>query len=122
MKQILPILLCIILVAVSCKSDDDIYNIEISDATEITAFSANVTVHVTDALKRDGTSFGVIYSTDEVNLLKGESVGSETMVSTKTFTITGLQPSTTYYYIGVARISGLSYATNTVKSFTTKAY
>ena len=119
MKQLIPVLLCILLVATSCKSDDDVYNIEISDATEITAFSANVTVHITDALKRDGSSFGIMYSPDKNNVLNGKSVGTTEMASTKTFSLTGLQAQTTYYYVGVAYINRQSYATHTVKSFTT---
>lgn len=119
MKQLIPVLLCILLVATSCKSDDDVYNIEISDATEITAFSANVTVHITDALKRDGSSFGIMYSTDKNNVLNGKSVGTTEMANTKTFSLTGLQAQTTYYYVGVAYINRQSYATHTVKSFTT---
>ena len=119
MKQLIPVLLCILLVAASCKSDDDVYNIEISDATEITAFSANVTVHITDALKRDGSSFGIMYSTDKNNVLNGKSVGTTEMANTKTFSLTGLQAQTTYYYVGVAYINRQSYATHTVKSFTT---
>ena len=118
-KQLIPVILCILFVAVSCKSDDDVYNIEISDATEITAFSANVTVHITDALKRDATSFGIIYSTDKTAVLNGKSVGTTDMASTKTFSLTGLQSQTTYYYVGVAYINKQSYATHTVKSFTT---
>ena len=119
MKQLIPVLLCILLDATSCKSDDDVYNIEISDATEITAFSANVTVHITDALKRDGSSFGIMYSTDKNNVLNGKSVGTTDMANTKTFSLTGLQAQTTYYYVGVAYINRQSYATHTVKSFTT---
>ena len=119
MKQILPITLCIYLVAVSCNNDDDVYNIEISNATEITATSANVTVHITDALKRDGTSFGVMYSTNKSSVTTGKSVGSTDMASTKTFSLSDLQSQTTYYYIGVAHANGENYATHTVKSFTT---
>lgn len=114
------LLFSLLLVFSSCKEEDDVYNVEISDATEVTASSASVTVYITNALKRDGSSFGVMYSKDKNNVTRGKTIGTSEMKNQQTFSLSSLDANTTYYYIGVATIKGQQYATHTTKSFITK--